>query len=104
MNKVLKDCILEVTMPFLDDIMMKGCLDEEKDESKDNDVCRKTRRMKVLQRLEVTNLIFSDENFAFKQLEILLLCHLCGASAWRPLPYKVNAIEDMEECVSQTNV
>jgi hypothetical protein len=28
-------------MPFLDDILMKGCLDEEKDEAKDKDGCRK---------------------------------------------------------------
>ena len=41
MNKVLKDCIPDITMPFLDDIPIKGCLDEEKDESKDKEGCRK---------------------------------------------------------------
>ena len=40
MNKVLKDCIPDITMPFLDDIPIKGCSDEEKDESKDKDRCR----------------------------------------------------------------
>jgi hypothetical protein len=29
MNKVLKDCILDIMMPFFDDIAMKGCSDEE---------------------------------------------------------------------------
>jgi hypothetical protein len=35
MNKVLKDCIPDITMPFLDDILIKECSDEEKDELKD---------------------------------------------------------------------
>ena len=41
MNKVLRDCIPDITMPFLDDIPIKGCLVEEKDESKDEDGCRR---------------------------------------------------------------
>ena len=40
MNNVLKDCIPGITMPFLDDIPIKGCSDNEKDESKDKDRCR----------------------------------------------------------------
>ena len=32
MNKVLRDCIPEITMSFLDDIPIKGSLEEEKDE------------------------------------------------------------------------
>ena len=39
MNKVLKDCIPNITIPFLDDIMIKRCSDEEKNESKDKDGC-----------------------------------------------------------------
>ena len=35
MNKVLRDCIHEITMPFLDGIPIKGSLEEEKDGSKD---------------------------------------------------------------------
>jgi hypothetical protein len=38
MNKVLKDCILDITMPFLDDIPIKGCSGEEKDKAKDEDI------------------------------------------------------------------
>ncbi|KAL2622834.1 hypothetical protein R1flu_003039 [Riccia fluitans] len=36
MNKVLRDFIPEKTMPFLDDIPIKGCAVEEKDESLDD--------------------------------------------------------------------
>ena len=38
MNKVLRDCIPDITMPFLDDIPIKGCPVDEKDETI---VCRK---------------------------------------------------------------
>ena len=41
MNKVLRDCILDITMPFLDDIPKKGCLEPGKDESLDQDGCRR---------------------------------------------------------------
>ena len=67
MNKVLKDCIPDITMPFLDDIPIKGCSNEEKDESKDKDGCRQfvVDHMKdcekVLQRLEDANLTFSGD-------------------------------------------
>ena len=32
-NKVLRDCIPDITMPFLDDIPIKGCPVGEKDET-----------------------------------------------------------------------
>jgi hypothetical protein len=35
MNEVLRDFILEKTMPFLDDIPIKGCIDEKNDETMD---------------------------------------------------------------------
>ena len=41
MNKVLRDCIPEITMSFLDDIPIKGSLEEEKDGSKDEAGCRR---------------------------------------------------------------
>ena len=40
MNKVLRDCIPDITMPFLDDIPIKGCLVEEKDETIGPDGCQ----------------------------------------------------------------
>ena len=33
MNKVLRDCIPDITMSFLDDIPIKGCSVEDKDET-----------------------------------------------------------------------
>ena len=41
MNKMLRDCILDITMPFLDNIPIKGCPVEEKDETIGPDGCRK---------------------------------------------------------------
>ena len=90
MNKVLKDCIPNITMPFLDDIPIKGCSDKEKNETKDKDGCRRfvLEQMKdcekVLQRLEDANLTFSGEKSAFKQPKILVVGHLCGAYGRKP--------------------
>ena len=41
MNKVLRNCIPEITMSFLDHIMIKGYAIEEKDETMDDQGCRK---------------------------------------------------------------
>jgi hypothetical protein len=41
MNKVLHEYIPRVTMPFLDDVPIKGCPKGEKDESLDQNGCRK---------------------------------------------------------------
>ena len=40
MNKVLKDWIPDMTMPFLDDICMKGFWEEDKDETFGEDGCK----------------------------------------------------------------
>jgi hypothetical protein len=39
MNKVLADFIPSITMPFLDDIPIKGCLEEEKHDSLEHNGC-----------------------------------------------------------------
>ena len=41
MNKVLRDFIPQITMPFLDDGPIKGCDEREKDEALDLRGCRK---------------------------------------------------------------
>ena len=41
MNNVLQDYILKLTMTFLDDISMKGCAMEDKDETMDDQGCLK---------------------------------------------------------------
>ena len=111
MNKVLRDCIPDITMPFLDDIPIKGCPESEKDESLDQDGCRRfvSNHIKdcgrVLERLEGAGLTFSGEKSAFGQHEILVVGHLCGPYGRKPSPAKVNAIQEMrEECGTQTEV
>ena len=58
MNKVLRDCIPTITMSFLDDILIKGCLEGAKDESIGANGCRRfvadhiSDCEKILQRLE----------------------------------------------------
>ena len=44
MSKVLRDCIPDITMPLLDDIPIKGCPVEEKDESVGPDTLVTARR------------------------------------------------------------
>jgi hypothetical protein len=111
MNKVLRDCIPDITMPFLDDIPIKGCPVEEKDEmigpdgyqnfvATHSDNCEK-----VLQRLEDARLTFSREKSAFGQSEILFVGHLCGPYGRKPSPTKVEAISAMKnDCRSVTEV
>ena len=40
-NIVLRDCILEITMPFLDGIPIKGCPEDTKDDSISADGCQR---------------------------------------------------------------
>jgi hypothetical protein len=109
MNKVLKDCILNIMMPFLDDIPIKGCSDE-KNKMKDKDGCKKfvihhvKDYKKVLQRLEEVNLPFLGEKSLFGQPGIVVVGHLCEAYGRKPSPFTVNAIQDMDECMSQMEV
>ena len=90
MNKVLRDCIPDITMPFLDDIPIKGCPVEEKDETIAPDGCRIfvvthiEDCERVLQRLEDARLTFSGEKSAFGQSEIMVVGHLCGPYGRKP--------------------
>ena len=101
MNKVLRDCIPDITMPFLDDIPIKGCLVEEKDETIGPDGCRRFVAThiddceRVLQRLENTRLTFSREKSVFGQSEIMVVGHLCGPYGRKPSPTKVEVISAM---------
>ena len=105
MNTILRDCIPNVTMPFLDDIPIKGCPVEEKDESFGPDRCRGFVKdhindcEMVLERLEGARITFSGEKSAFGQSEILVVSHLCGPYGWKPSLTKVEEISVMkEEC------
>ncbi|KAL3676427.1 hypothetical protein R1sor_026375 [Riccia sorocarpa] len=66
MHKVLREFVPKVTIPFLDDIPMKGCAEEEKDETIDELTgCRKfvadhIRDVeRILERLEEVHLTLS---------------------------------------------
>ena len=67
MNDVLRDCIPEIMMPFLDYIPMKRCSVEEKDETMDDRGCQKLvvdhirNCAKVLRKLEDVHLTLSGE-------------------------------------------
>ena len=85
MSEVLREsCISNITMSFLDDIPIKGCLEADKDETLNEDGCKSfvvdhiVDCEKVLQRLEDACLIFLGENFAFGQSEILMMGHFHG--------------------------
>ena len=103
MSKVLRDCIFDITMPFLDDIPIKGCSDEEKDKTLDKDGCRKfvtdhvTDYEMILQKLERACLTFLGEKLTFVQSEILVVGHLCGSYGRKPSAVKVEAISEMKD-------
>ena len=90
-------------MPFLDDIPMKGCAVEEKDETMDDRGCQKfivdhiRDCEKVLRKLEDVYLTLFGEKSAFRQEEILVVRHLCGPNGRRPSPTKIDVIHAMKE-------
>ena len=98
-------------MPFLDDIPIKGCLVEDKDESVGPNRCRRFVKdhindcKKVLERLKGAWLTFYGKQSAFGKSEILVVRHLCGPYGRKPSPAKVEAISVMkEECKSVPEV
>ena len=103
MNKALRDRIPDITMPFLDDIPIKGCPMEDKDASIRPDGCQRfvadhiSDYEKVLHRLENARLTFSREKSAFGQLEILVVGHMCGPYDRKPSLTNVEAISAMKE-------
>ena len=66
MNTVLHEYILKVSMPFLDDIPMKGCLERERDMTMNGNGCRRfvTDHLndceKILSKLEKVHLTLSE--------------------------------------------
>ena len=110
MNKVLRDHIPDITMPFLDDIPIKGCPEDTNDESTGADGCRRfivdhiSDCEKILQKLEGARLTFSWEKSTFGQPEILVVGHLCGPYGRKQSPTKVEAISAMKEYGSITEV
>ncbi|KAL3679949.1 hypothetical protein R1sor_022905 [Riccia sorocarpa] len=110
MNKVLRDFVPEKTMPFLDDIPIKGCTVEEKDESLDERGCRRfvTDHIKdveqILSRLEEVGLTLSGTKSVFGVPEVIVVGHLCGTFGRRPSPTRVDVIQRIRDCTSVTEV
>ena len=105
MNQILKDFVPDKTIPFVDDIPIKGCKEEAKDLTLDADGCRMFVRNhindvdKILKRLEEVDLTLS---IGFD--EIVVVGHLCGRYGRKPNPEKVDAIAKMKACSSTTEV
>ena len=110
MNKVLRDFIPAKTMPFLDDVPIKGCAEEEKDETVDSTGCRKfvadhiVDCDKILTRLEEVHLTLSGAKSMFGVKEVLVVGHMCGPYGRKPSMEKVDAIQRMKECANTTEV
>ncbi|KAL3695982.1 hypothetical protein R1sor_010058 [Riccia sorocarpa] len=110
MNKVLRDFIPEKTMPFLDDILIKGCVVEEKDETLDENGCRRfvvdhiRDVAMILTSLEEVGLTLSGAKSVFGVPEVIVVGHICGAFGRKPSPVKVDVIVRIKDCRSVTEL
>ncbi|KAL3702497.1 hypothetical protein R1sor_020519 [Riccia sorocarpa] len=110
MHKVLREFVPDITIPFLDDVPMKGCSSDEKDDTLDASGCRRfvsdhIRDVgRILNRLEEVHLTLSGEKSQFGVPEILVVGHVCGAYGRKPNPVKVEAIARLIDCTSVTEV
>ena len=110
MNQILREFVPEKTIPFVDDIPIKGCKEETKDLTLDDDGCRRFIKEhiedveRILGRLEEVNLTLSIDKSKFGVDEIVVVGHLCGRYGRKPNPEKVDAISRMKACGSITEV
>ena len=110
MNRILRDFVPEKTIPFVDDIPIKGCNEEAKDLTMNEDGCRVFVKdhiadvERILERLEEVDLTLSIDKSKFGVDEILVVGHLCGRYGRKPNPEKVDAIARMKACSSITEV
>lgn len=110
MNQILRDFVPDKTIPFVDDIPMKGCEEKDRDLTVQDDGCRAFVSnhiedvARILSRLEEVNLTLSIEKSKFGVDEILVVGHLCGSYGRKPNPEKVDAIGRMKACSNITEV
>ena len=75
----MRDCIMDIPMPFLDDIPIKGCQEDTKEETVGEDGCRRfipdhiANYEKILDRLEGARITISREKSTFGQWEIVVV-------------------------------
>jgi hypothetical protein len=110
LNQILRDFVPEKTIPFVDDIPIKGCKEGAKDLTLDADGCRVfvknhiTDVNRILERLEKVDLTLSIDKSKFGFDEILVVGYLCRRYGRKPNPEKVDAIARMKACSSITEV
>ena len=110
MNQILKDFVVEKTMPFVNDILIKGCEEAKRDSIIQDNGCRAfvNKHIKdvghILSRLEEVDLTLSIEKFKFGTKEILVVGHQCGWYGRKPNPEKVDTIGKIKACSNTTEV
>ena len=110
MNRILQPFVPEKTRPFLDDIPIKGCAYEQRDESLRTDGLRHFvwEHMKdveaILQRLIEVGLTLSGEKSSFGLKEIMVVGQICGAFGRVPSRAKVDAINLIMDCRNASEV
>ena len=110
MNQILRDFVPEKTIPFMDDIPIKGCKERAKDLAMDDGGCRifvKNHIInveRILKKLEEVDLILSIDKSKFGFDEIVVVGHLYGKYGRKPNPEKVDAIARMKACSRTTKV
>ena len=83
MNQILKNFVPEKTIPFVDDIPIKGCEEAKRDSTVQDNGCRAfvNEHIKdvdrILSRLEEVDLTVSIEKSKFGTNEILVVGHQC---------------------------
>jgi transposase InsO family protein len=110
MNKIFQAFIPEKTQPFLDDMPIKGCLETKKDETMRKDGLRQfvwehiQDVEAILKRMIEVGLTFSGEKSSFGLREVLIVGQNCGTYGRRPNGVKVDAINQMKDCRSTSEV
>ena len=94
MNQILKDFVPKKTIPFVDDIPIKGC-EAKKDSTVQDNGCKAfvNEHIKdvdcILSRLEEVDLTLSIKKPKFRTNEILVVGHQCGWYGKKSNPKKV---------------
>ena len=110
MNRIMRKFVPEKTIPFVDDIPIKGCKEEIKDSTLDVDGYRRFVKdhiedvEKILKRLEEVDLTLSIDKSKFGIDEILVVGHLCGRYGRKSNHEKVDVITRMKACSNITEV
>ena len=110
MNRILQPFIPEKTRPFLDDIPIKGCLYRERDLTVRQDGLRQFvwEHLQdidaILQRLIEVGLTLLGDKSSFGLEEIIMVGQICGPFGRRPNEAKVDAIKEMKDCKTTSEV